>query len=133
VSDLPSATGERPGRRPGCLSTLFFVTLYGIGFIDFLAAAGGSVDFVLEATAVALVAVIILGSARLMPAPQMILLGAGYLAFAIGVTGWEVLDGVAMIVTGVVAVAFGVASIGPRKTWVRARQLAKRATKALRR
>jgi hypothetical protein len=111
---------------------LFFFAVYGIGFIDFLAAASGSVHSVLEATAIALVAVIILGFARLVPAPQMILVGAGYLAFSVAVTGWEVLDGVAMIVTGVVAVTFGVASIGPRKIGARARQLAKWATRARR-
>jgi hypothetical protein len=126
VSDLPSSTGERP--RLGCLAAVSLLTVWAIGFADFLAAAAGSVDFVLEATAIALVALIILGSARLAPARQMILVGAGYLAFSVGVTGWEVLDGVAMIVTGAVAVTFGVVSIGPGMIVARTRQLAMRVT-----
>jgi len=111
---------------------LSFLAVWAIGFIDFLAAANGSAYFVLEATAVALVALIIIGSAKLVSARQMILVGAAYLALSMGVTGWEILDGVAMIVTGTVAVTFGVVSIGPRTIGGRTRQLAKWATRARR-
>ena len=103
---------------------LSLLTVWAIGFIDFISAAAGSVDFVLEATAVALVALIILGSTRLVPARQMILVGAAYLGFSVGVTAWEILDGVAMIVTGAVAVTVGVVTIGPRAIGARTRRLA---------
>lgn len=130
MSDLPSSSGERPWLR--FLAVLALIAVWAIGLIDFLAAAGGSVHFVLKATAVALVALILIGSARLVSARQLILVGAGYLAYSIGVTAWEILDGVAMIVTGAVAVTFGVVTIGPRTIGARTRRLAMRVTRGRR-
>jgi hypothetical protein len=132
VSGLPPARGDRSGRRPGWPATLSLFTVFGIGFIDYLGAAAGSVHFVLEATAIALAALIILGWTRLVPAMSMIAVGVAYLVLAIAVIGWEVLDGVAMIATGAVAVTFGVASISPSAIGARTRQLAKWATRARR-
>ncbi|HUN34220.1 MAG TPA: hypothetical protein VMU95_19635, partial [Trebonia sp.] len=122
--------GRRPRRRPGWLAGLSLLTVTAIGFIDFVGAGAGSVRSVLEATAIALVALIILGWTRQGPAPSMILVGAAYLALAIPVIGWEVPDGLAMIATGLTAIAFGVTTIGPRVIAARTRQVAGWATKA---
>ena len=81
----------------------------------------------LVATAVLLVAVIVVGCARVMQvAGSLILVGLAYLVLGAVIIGWgEILDGAAMTLTGAVTVTFGAALIGPRTIADRARHLAK--------
>jgi hypothetical protein len=145
VGDLPSTSDERPSMRPhgearnrrpppAWLGRLSIYIASPIGIIDYFVAAAGDTNLVLEATAVALAALIAAGCARVTrAAPSMILVGLAYLIVGAAVIGWgEILAGVAMIFTGAVAVTFGAAMIGPRTIAARARHLAERATKARR-
>ena len=145
MSDLPRAPDEGPGGRPdgearnygalpAWLGGLSLCVALPIGIVDYFAAANGSPDFVLGATVIGLVALIIAGCSRLIRVgTSMIMAGLAYLVLAAVVIGWdEVLAGVAMLVTGAVAVMFGAAIVGPRTIAARAWRLAQWATKARR-
>jgi hypothetical protein len=146
VSDLPLTPGEGPGAGSSCearihqplpawLGRLSVCIASLIAIVNYFAAADELADFVVEPTAIALVALIVAGRSRLTRVgPSLILAGLAYIVLAAVVIGWgEVLAGTAMALTGAVAITFGAAFIsGPRTIAARARHLTMWATRARR-
>ena len=144
VSDLPGTPEQMPGTQPQgkprkhrqppptWLGTLFFGIMFGAALITFYAAAAGATRFALETAVITLAATITTGSARMLRAPVMIMVGAAELSLSIAAISWDSPAGAVLIASGAVAIVFGAAIIGTRTIVARVRRLAQWATRARR-